>query len=179
MRTKRLNVILMSLTCVFLFLTTSACVQKNVYQNKWPDFQHKIKAGPTESRIVVDLPQNIKIIDPSHDIPPAISKCSGIWHGNVDRHKTTDMKLAVEEIYSDGNTYSARIVYATASGRRNWKPIILNLKGKFVNNELQVVLPGDKEMVFYRIRTDGKLDVKWIEIDSKKWAVGVMVKQPM
>ncbi len=178
MRKNYSRMIQVSLMCLFLFSVISACVSAtNPYSKKWPDFQNKIISGPSQSSMLASLPQDIKIMEPSDDIPNAIKKCSGVWYGNTDRHKTTDMKLAVEEISQKGDTYVARVVYAVASGMRKWEPKVFRLNGDFVKNELQVTLPGEKEMIFFRSRSDGKLDVKWIEINSKKWAVGVMIKQ--
>ena len=170
---------MIQVSLVFLFFAILGCASTNPYSNTWPDFQHKIQSGPSQSSMLASLPKDIKIIEPSSNIPVAIQKYSGIWYGNIDRHKTTDMKLVVEQIKQEGDSYVAIIIYAAASGRRKWEPTVLKLNGIFVNNELQVVLPGEKEMVIYRVRSDGNLDVKWIEINNKdRWAVGVMVKQP-
>jgi hypothetical protein len=177
-----LKMIRNNLLCLFLFSMILACVSstsvnKNPHFTQWPDFQPKIKAGPSQSSMLSSLPQDVKILEPSMDIPIAIRKCSGVWYGNTDRYKTTDIKLAVEEIKREGENYVARVIFAVASGRRKWEPKVFRLNGEFVQNELQIVLPGEKEMVFFRIRPDGNIDVKWIEINSEKWALGVMVKQ--
>lgn len=88
------------------------------------------------------------------------------------------MKLAVEEINQDGDIYVANVVYAIASERKKIEPSIYRLKGTFVDNELQVVLPDEKEMVFYRKGSRGWLiNAKLVKIQGTWWAIGSLRKQ--
>ncbi|WDP92300.1 MAG: hypothetical protein HUN04_22280 [Desulfobacter sp.] len=163
------------LVSILLFFTTAGCL-KNRYLTEWPPWE--LYPKPLESSLHAKLPQDIKIIAPSSTTPERIKMFSGSWHGSLGRRGGLDMKLAVEEIKKDGDIYVANVVYAIASERKKIEPTVYRLKGIFVDNELQIGLPGEKEMVFYRKGSRSWLiNAKLVKIHGSWWAIGSLRKQ--
>ena len=160
---------------IFLPLTATGCFT-NRYLTEWPNWE--LYPRPLQSSLQAELPQVVKIMEPSSDIPENIRKFSGVWHGSLGKRGGLDMKLAVEEIRRDGGSYSASVVYAMASERKEIEPVVYRLKGTFVGSELQVSLPGEKEMVFYRKGSRSWLiNAKLVRVHGVWWAIGSLRKQ--
>jgi len=64
--------------------------------------------------IDVPLPENIKIIPPSSEVPKEIAAFSGTWEGNWEGK--LDAKLIVEEI----NSNQAKIIYSRGDAAPGW-----------------------------------------------------------
>ena len=175
MKPIRLKRISVSLVLLSILLTITACA-KNKYLTEWPSWE--LYPRNLQSSLEAKLPQDIRIVEPTTAIPEKIRDFSGIWHGSLGKRGGIDMKLAVEEIKQDGDIYTAKVVYAIASERRKIEPTIYKLKGKFSNYELQIALPGEKEMVFYRKGSRRWLiNAKLVKITGTWWAIGSLRQQ--
>lgn len=137
----------------------------------WPDFQGSLGPGPTSSRNIARLPDDVSIQQPAAATPPAVQRLSGRWVGWANRNATDSVALALEALGPDSGIMV--VAYATSSmPSRSWRaPARV-----WANGEAQATNQQFGFIVTVRLRSDGNLDFKSRRADGS-WVTGVLVRE--
>lgn len=140
-------------------------------QATWPTEISLLRAGPSESRVLAELPTDVTIEAPSltlNGTPKA--RWSGIWKGWACRFYQCDVKVAIEKLSGD----TATVVYAGANATQR---ITERGQARFVNDELSMKLRNGVDLLL-RLREDGDMDMSLWRNVTQLISYGVLTQEP-
>ena len=110
-----------------------------------------VLAGAPALAADVALPGDVKVVEPSADVPDAIRRFHGTWEGQWDGK--LDHMLIVEKVAAEG---SATVVYAWGDYpqwqvSRDWLRTTVTISGD------EMTMKRGEDNVRYVFRSDGKL----------------------
>ena len=135
---------------------------------RWPDFQHRLKPGPSNSPVKAE-PPTLRMVPAAADTPDELASFAGVWEGWMCPNRSVDLKLAI----TSGTGEGARIEYGYGSkrfGRFNRM-----LSARFDHDVLRAKLPKGAELIL-GMRDDGHLNVKWERSKRNVWCSGILAR---
>ncbi|MET4576795.1 alpha/beta hydrolase family protein [Ottowia thiooxydans] len=152
-----------------LWLMAASAVQS---QGVWPADISQLRAGPSESSILAELPADLAVEPPSTALngnPNA--RWSGIWQGWACRFYQCDVKVAIEKLSGD----TATVVYAGANSTQR---ITQRGQAQFINSELKMKLRNGVDLLL-RLREDGDMDMSLWRNVTELVSYGVLTQKPL
>ncbi|MDM0109377.1 hypothetical protein QTH97_30935 [Variovorax sp. J22R24] len=139
----------------------------------WPGSMGQQEAGMSGSPVKAPIPAT-PISPPGPEAPESHARWSGLWTGWMARNRQLDVNIAVTAISPE----KVDVVYAVASARI--APTESAAEGKFVDNELQALLPSGALLIM-RMVTPERVEISY---DGSKLSggtcctFGVLTRKP-
>lgn len=134
--------------------------------NQWPDFQARLRAGPSNSPVKAKTP-TLQMVPAATGTPSELARFGGAWEGWMCRNRSADLKIAVTGVTSEG----AQVGYAYGSER--FGNFGRTLAARFDGKVLRGRFPNGAEIVF-GMRDDGHMNVKFERKDRNVRCFGIL-----
>ena len=145
---------------------TGVAEASSAYQ--WPDFQARLRAGPSNSPVKAETP-TLQVVPAAEGTPAGLAKFGGAWEGWMCRNRSADLKFVVTKVTRDG----AEIGYAYGSKR--FGNFGRTLSARFDGDVLRARFPNGAELIL-GMREDGHMNVKFLRPQGKGWCTGILAR---
>ena len=133
---------------------------------RWPDFQARLRAGPSNSPVKAKTPA-LQVVPAAAGTPAELAKFGGAWEGWMCRNRSADLKFVVTKVMREG----AEIGYAYGSKR--FGNFNRTLSGRFEGDVLRARFPNGAELIL-GMRDDGHMNVKFERLERNVRCAGIL-----